>query len=86
MPWAYLSIYLLPYLPQRNFNLIENNMNLAYSNLAFYLIILTLLALALGKYMALVFQNKLTFLSCIERPIYKMLSTHENEQQNWKQK
>lgn len=60
-------------------------MNLAYYNLAFYLIILTLLALPLGKYMALVFQNKLTFLSCIERPIYKMLSTHENEQQNWKQ-
>ena len=60
-------------------------MNLAYSNLAFYLIILTLLALALGKYMALVFQNKITFLGCIERPIYKMLSTHEDEQQNWKQ-
>ena len=60
-------------------------MNLAYYNLAVYLIILTLLALPLGKYIALVFQNKITYLGWIERPIYKLLATKPDEQQNWRQ-
>lgn len=58
-------------------------MNLAIINLAFYLLILTILALPLGKYIANVFQNKTTFLAFIERPIYKILGTSTDDEQNW---
>lgn len=58
-------------------------MNLAITNLAFYIIILTILALPLGKYIANVFQNKTTFLAFIERPIYKMLGTSIDDEQKW---
>lgn len=58
-------------------------MNSAIINLAFYIVILTILAVPLGKYIANVFQNKITFLSIIERPIYKMLGTSDNEEQTW---
>ncbi len=54
-------------------------------NLIIFLLILTLLALPLGKYIAKVFENKLTFLSFIEKPIYKLLGTTETEEQNWLQ-
>ena len=60
-------------------------MNLAYLNLAIYLVILTALAIPLGKYIAAVFQNKIRYLAVIERPIYKLLGTGESEEQNWKQ-
>ncbi len=60
-------------------------MNLAYLNLAIYLVILTALAIPLGKYIAAVFQNKIRYLAVIERPIYKLLGTSESEEQNWKQ-
>lgn len=58
-------------------------MNSAIINLAFYIIILTVLALPLGKYIANVFQNKTTFLAFIERPIYKMLGTSIATEQKW---
>lgn len=58
-------------------------MNSAIINLAFYIVVLTILAIPLGKYIANVFQNKITFLNVIERPIYKMLGTSTSEEQNW---
>ena len=58
-------------------------MNLAYTNLAFYLLILTLLALPLGKYIAGVFQNRITFLNWLEKPIYRSLKIDGKDEQRW---
>lgn len=60
-------------------------MSLISFNLIAYLIVLVVLAIPLGKYMANVFQNKIKFLSVIETPIYKLIGTSESEEQNWKQ-
>ncbi len=60
-------------------------MSLISFNLIAYLVILIVLAIPLGKYMANVFQNKIRFLSVIETPIYKLIGTSESEEQNWKQ-
>lgn len=60
-------------------------MSLISFNLIAYLIVLVVLAIPLGKYMANVFQNKIRFLSVIETPIYKLIGTSESEEQNWKQ-
>lgn len=60
-------------------------MNMAYTNLAIYFIILTALAIPLGKYINLVFDNKISFFKFVEKPIYALLQTSENEQHNWKQ-
>lgn len=60
-------------------------MSLISFNLIAYLIVLVVLAIPLGKYMANVFQNKIRFLSVIETPIYKLIGTSESKEQNWKQ-
>jgi K+-transporting ATPase ATPase A chain len=60
-------------------------MSLISFNLIAYLVVLIVLAIPLGKYMANVFQNKIRFLSVIETPIYKLIGTSESEEQNWKQ-
>lgn len=60
-------------------------MSLISFNLIAYLIVLVVLAIPLGKYMANVFQNKIKFLSVIETPIYKLIGTSESEEQDWKQ-
>lgn len=60
-------------------------MSLISFNLIAYLIVLVVLAIPLGKYMANVFQNKIRFLSVIETPIYKLIGTSESEEQDWKQ-
>ena len=60
-------------------------MSLISFNLIAYLLVLIVLAIPLGKYMANVFQNKIRFLSAIETPIYKLIGTSESEEQNWKQ-
>lgn len=59
-------------------------MTTAYINLASYFIILTLLAIPLGKYIYLVFENKISFLRFIEKPIYSLLKTNQQEQ-TWQQ-
>ncbi|WP_279639052.1 potassium-transporting ATPase subunit KdpA [Aquella oligotrophica] len=60
-------------------------MNMAYLNLSIYFVLLTVLAIPLGKYIALVFENKITFLGFIEKPIYMLLKISNSEEQNWKQ-
>lgn len=60
-------------------------MNMAYLNLSVYFVLLTVLAIPLGKYIALVFENKINFLGFIEKPIYTILKISNNEEQDWKQ-
>lgn len=60
-------------------------MNMAYTNLAIYFIILTVLAIPLGRYINAVFANKVNCLKFVEKPIYAILQTSPDEQQNWKQ-
>lgn len=56
--------------------------------LALFLAILTIIALALGEYMAKVFKGEKTLLSFILRPIeellYKLFSVDENQEMDWK--
>lgn len=60
-----------------------------YVQLIAYLVILVVLAIPLGAYMARVYEGKKTFLSPvldpIERGINKMLGLHETDQMDWKQ-
>jgi K+-transporting ATPase ATPase A chain len=65
--------------------LIEKKMNTSYLDIAIYLIVLTILAVPLGKYIAGVFQNNIRFLSWVERPLYRVLGTSQEIEQNWKQ-
>jgi len=60
-------------------------MNLISLNLIAYLVILIILSIPLGKYMANVFQNKTKYLSIIEKPIYAILGTSDKDEQNWKE-
>ncbi len=60
-------------------------MNSIYLNLVLYLIILILLAIPLGKYIAQVFENKICYWEWLERPLYRLLKTSDTAQQNWRQ-
>ena len=60
-------------------------MNLAYINLLVYMLVLTVLALPLSKYIVCVFNGKMKFLSFIEKPLYKSLGVEANSEMNWKQ-
>lgn len=60
-------------------------MNSIYLNLVLYLIILILLAIPLGKYIARVFENKIRYWAWLERPLYRWLKTSDTVQQNWRQ-
>lgn len=60
-------------------------MNSIYLNLVLYLIILILLAIPLGKYIARVFENKIRYWAWLERPLYRWLKTSDTAQQNWRQ-
>lgn len=50
-----------------------------------FLLILTLLMIPLGRYMALVFQNKITFLKPVEDALYKISGINPVEEMDWKQ-
>ena len=60
-------------------------MNLAYINLLVFMVILTISAVLLSKYIVAVFSGKINFLSFIEKPFYKMLGVESNTEMNWKQ-
>lgn len=60
-------------------------MNSIYLNLVLYLIILIVLAIPLGKYIAGVFENKIGYWGWLERPLYRLLGSSESAEQNWKQ-
>ena len=59
-------------------------MNNGFIDLAVYVIILTLVAIPLGRYMAKVFDGRLTFLAWIERPLAKLMGTDTTVAMDWK--
>ena len=48
-------------------------MIIAYIDLAIYIVVLTLLSIPLGRYIASVFNGNISYLSYIEKPIYKLI-------------
>lgn len=58
-------------------------MSIGYIYLAIFWVLITILAIPLGKYVAGVFTGKVNFLGAIERPLYKLIGA--NEEMNWKQ-
>lgn len=59
-------------------------MSIGYLYLAFYMVVLTILAVPLGKYIANVFSGKINYLSIIEKPIYKLFGVNPQEEMSWK--
>ncbi len=59
-------------------------MSIGYLYLAFYMVVLTLLAIPLGAYIANVFNGKVNYLSIIEKPIYKLFGVNPKDEMSWK--
>ena len=57
-------------------------MNIGFIDLAIYMLILTLLAVPLGRYIAGVYTGKVNYLSFVERPFYKLIGADQD--MNWK--
>ncbi|MCC2626330.1 MAG: kdpA [Burkholderiales bacterium] len=60
-------------------------MKLGYLDLTLFLVILTLGAVILGKYIAAVFSGRLKFLAIIEGPIYRILGRAASDEMSWKE-
>ena len=60
-------------------------MKLGYLDLAIFLVILTLSAIVLGKYIAAVFSGRFRFLAIIEKPIYRILGKAASQKMTWKE-
>ncbi|TXH57579.1 MAG: potassium-transporting ATPase subunit KdpA [Bacteroidia bacterium] len=58
-------------------------MSIGYINLIVFLLVLTLLAMPLGRYIALVFDNKVNYFAWLEKPIYKLLAIDPNYEMTW---
>lgn len=58
-------------------------MNIGYIDLTIYMVVLTILAIPLGRYIAGVFNGSIKFLSVIERPLYKLIGA--NNEMGWKE-
>jgi K+-transporting ATPase ATPase A chain len=58
-------------------------MNLIYVNLAVFIVILTAIAIVLGEYIAKVFNGQIRGLTWLEAPLYRLIGTHESEEQSW---
>ena len=56
----------------------------AILQIAFYLIVLLLLVKPLGGYMANVFDGRIAFLRPLERALYALFGTREDEEMDWK--
>lgn len=59
-------------------------MIIGYVNLIICLLILTLLAIPLGKYMFNVYNGKVDYLAFIEKPFYKIIGVNPNSEMDWK--
>lgn len=60
-------------------------MKSGYLDLTIFLVILTISAVILGRYIAAVFSGKVRFLSVIEKPIYRMLGKAASDEMSWTQ-
>src|SRR6185437_13094925 len=58
-------------------------MNIGYIDLTIYMVVLTILAIPLGRYIAGIFTGSINFLSVIERPLYKLIGV--NNDMSWKE-
>ncbi|HLX52295.1 MAG TPA: potassium-transporting ATPase subunit KdpA [Aquella sp.] len=58
-------------------------MNIGYIDLTIFMVVLTLLAIPLGRYITGVFTGSTNFLGVIERPLYKLIGA--NNEMSWKE-
>jgi K+-transporting ATPase ATPase A chain len=56
----------------------------SYTQLALYMVVLVGLSIPLGAYMARVFEGKVRFLAWLERPLYWLSGTREDDEMDWK--